>query len=131
MNRTLNKTETRWVKFIDRNPEYAPYLWDAWQKIIDGVAFEDVKAHFITNVTDDTGIAGAISFFARKIQGRPMSTIDELKIFLDQIKEDRRIAREEAKKQPRKFVPRDYGSGTYIDDDGNEVHWVGRKEKFN
>ena len=60
-----------------------------------------------------------------------MSTIDELKIFLDQIKEDRRIAREEAKKQPRKFVPRDYGSGTYIDDDGNEVHWVGRKEKFN
>jgi len=131
MNRTLNKTETRWVKFIDRNPEYAPYLWDAWQKIIDGVSFEDVKAHFITNVTDDTGIAGAISFFARKIQGKPMSTIDELKIFLDQIKEDRRIAREEAKKQPSKFTPRDYGSGTYIDDDGNEVHWVGRKERFN
>ena len=121
-----------WMRFVMRHPRYQDILLDAWDHMVQGDNPSDVKRLYLNDLDGDIRIAGAITYYGRRIrQGEKYHSGAEL---AEKIKAERaeREAERSKPKPAQPFKRPKYGMGTYTDPEtGEKVHWTGTHEKFN
>ena len=63
-----DKLSNDWMKFVLRNKRYQDVLLDAWDHMVAGDNPSDVKRLYLNDLDNNTSIAGAITFYGRRIR---------------------------------------------------------------
>ena len=63
-----DKLSNDWMKFVLRNQRYQDVLLDAWDHMVGGDNPSDVKKLYLNDLDNDISIAGAITFYGRRIR---------------------------------------------------------------
>ena len=129
-----DKLSNNWMKFVLRNQRYQDVLLDAWDHLIGGDNPSDVKQLYLNDLDNNASIAGAITFYGRRIRAdEQYLTGDQIKVKIEAERVQRAQRAEDRKNAPAPPWKRpDYGMGTRIDPDtGEEIAWTGTYERFN
>jgi hypothetical protein len=134
------------VRAIQINPHLTEEYLNAWETMTSGgdpqraisefsdaIGYESSGGAF--GVMPDRGseqehlmsVVGGVRFMSRRVKpGVEYPTVEEISEMVVTSNQPR------AKAPPRPWVQPDYGWGTRIDPEtGEEIHWAGRKERFN
>ena len=125
------KLSNDWMQFVMRNPSYEDTLLHIWDHLLEGDNPSAVKEIYLNDLDNNHGIAGAITFYGRRIrQGENYDSSEILRQKIADEKARRGEARKNAPKQPWRRPK--YGMGTRIDPEtGEKIHWTGTHERFN